>query len=569
MREGATPGFRFTAEIFRRRIESWLPLEVVSPQNAVASMHCDWSDLVQIADDEEFVREAYRRILNRECDVAGFIHHRELLRSGVPRRAILLGMLSSEEARRLGWRPDAFTLLSQRVRTIRWSLGRLTRVLPARLLTRARERYETVWLRPLRLMGAKLDYALQAAERRNAELSAKLDAYVAALRDQQASVARLLADVEQRLTGTEQRLASVESLLAGRLGGLPDVITGALRPDLGRLREMLQHLYEAQTNAHQRFSSLLDTSQEMIEAIRNVFAGQAEIENELQQIRSGQESLMVSLRDALAVAERERHHPVLVATGSLLVTSAQGFILAVPKDEWRIAAYLAFRGPLEPGVSKLFCRLVKPGMVVVDVGAHFGWYTLLAAQALQGRGKVYSFEPSPETFGLLRANVQVNGFLETGLIKLVPMAVADAVGRRVFGLCPGDSGQNSLFPEPAWPRVMVETTTLDQALAGEPSVDIVKIDAEGSEPLVLRGMRGTLARNPGVKILMEFAPQHLRRAGVEPDAFLDEVHRMGLKIYRVNQWTGDLDVPEPRCLREAFTAMLLLVPQREGGDGHG
>lgn len=267
-------------------------------------------------------------------------------------------------------------------------------------------------------------------------------------------------------------------------------------------------------------------------------------------------------RMALELAELRRHShpPVLSAGDRVLVTEVDGFIVGVPGGEWRLAAHHAFRGVLEPGTTRVFRSLVKPGMVVVDVGANIGMYTLHAARLLGGQGKVYSFEPAPLTFEILKDNVQVNGFLELGVIELNQAAVTDKAGIAKLATFSNNSGHNTLFcgaEHRQW--VEVRTVSLDQVLKALTHVDVVKIDAEGAEPLILRGMKETIARNPDIHILLEFAPEHLRRAGVEPGEFLGEISSLGFGVRRINEETGELMDTSRQDLDAVFSANLELA----------
>jgi len=100
--------------------------------------------------------------------------------------------------------------------------------------------------------------------------------------------------------------------------------------------------------------------------------------------------------------------------------------------------------------------------------------------------------------------------------------------------------------------------TLDQALRSQKRVDVVKIDAEGAEPRILRGMRRMIERNPEIVIFIEFAPVHLRRAGVEPTAFLDELASMRFSIRQVHDVTGELLPINRDQIASCFSANLSL-----------
>lgn len=258
--------------------------------------------------------------------------------------------------------------------------------------------------------------------------------------------------------------------------------------------------------------------------------------------------------------------PVISAGADVLVTEVEGLIVGVPGDEWRTAAYHAFRGAMEPGLTKYFRKRIKPGIVVVDVGANVGFYTLLAARLLQGKGRIYSFEPAPRTYKLLQDNVQVNGFLEPGMICLYRLAVTDRAGTSRFSLFDGDSGRNTLFGGGLADReIEVSTTPLDEIPGAGERVDLVKIDAGGAEPLVVRGMQRLVERNPGIRIVLEFAPALLRRAGFAPGDFLDELASFGFAVRRIHEESGEVLDATGEELTEALSVHLQLERQPRAG----
>ncbi len=142
--------------------------------------------------------------------------------------------------------------------------------------------------------------------------------------------------------------------------------------------------------------------------------------------------------------------------------------------------------------------MVKPGDVVVDVGAHIGRYTLLAARAAS---RVVAVEPDPSNFSVLRTNIRINGFSN---VVALPLALSGEPGRRQLHLAGGSNrGTSSL--EPTWQGgipaeetctpIEVDCDTLDHladSLALR-SVDWLKIDVEGHEVAVLEGGQTTLA----------------------------------------------------------------------------
>jgi FkbM family methyltransferase len=133
-------------------------------------------------------------------------------------------------------------------------------------------------------------------------------------------------------------------------------------------------------------------------------------------------------------------------------------------------------------------RLFYPARAV-DVGAHVGNHTVYFAHVL-GVSTV-SFEPNPVTFRHLAANVAANGLTE--LCTLCNLAVGAATDKARAALASAEnSGMATVELDPQGP---LEVVALDQALGGEPRIDLIKIDVEGWELDVLRGAAGILARH--------------------------------------------------------------------------
>jgi FkbM family methyltransferase len=190
-------------------------------------------------------------------------------------------------------------------------------------------------------------------------------------------------------------------------------------------------------------------------------------------------------------------------------------------------------------------------MIFADIGANIGLHTLEAARAVGPSGKVFSFEPAPETLVALRANLALNGVRHA---EVFPVAVMDRPGPVRLHLNRGNGSLNSIFPdEETSESIEVPGLPLDEALAGRDRVDVVKIDAEGAEFLILHGMTNVLARNPNIVLLLEFASEHLSRAGVNGLEYLAYLRSLGFRIRRIDEVTGDVLPVEDQQLLEAVS----------------
>jgi FkbM family methyltransferase len=152
-----------------------------------------------------------------------------------------------------------------------------------------------------------------------------------------------------------------------------------------------------------------------------------------------------------------------------------------------------FLGNFEPQKEAVLADYLGPGKVFFDVGGHIGYFSLMAATLVQPNGTVVACEPSPANAAQFKQNLEVNPDLAR-VVRLEETAVADDVGVASF-----DRGGNSyighLVADSNASGLKVNTTTLDTLAAAHGlSPDFVKIDAEGAESLIFRGMTQILTR---------------------------------------------------------------------------
>jgi FkbM family methyltransferase len=144
-------------------------------------------------------------------------------------------------------------------------------------------------------------------------------------------------------------------------------------------------------------------------------------------------------------------------------------------------------GSYEFEKQNLIAKMVTPGTVFFDVGAHVGFYTLLASSLVQRTGKVVAFEPFPMNIQYLEKHLMMNGVQNVTLFKA---AVSDHVGEAAFQ--EGPSSSMGRLNEKG--GLVVELVSLDDLfLKGlVPLPDYIKIDVEGAELSVLNGARHML-----------------------------------------------------------------------------
>jgi FkbM family methyltransferase len=201
-------------------------------------------------------------------------------------------------------------------------------------------------------------------------------------------------------------------------------------------------------------------------------------------------------------------------------------------------------GTYEPDETLLFRRIVKPGMKVVDAGAHIGYYTLLASKLVGPSGRVSSFEPTPNTFAFLRKNTIANNATNTWLEN---KALSDFSGTARLHL-DQNPGENALFGSTDdRGEIDVITIRLDDFLGiNERNLDVMKLDIEGSELKALLGSTRVLQESPNLIIFTEFSTTWLKRGGSSPEDYLKTLLNYGFHIHVIDEVSHRLPACGPQ-----------------------
>lgn len=167
-----------------------------------------------------------------------------------------------------------------------------------------------------------------------------------------------------------------------------------------------------------------------------------------------------------------------------------------------------FAGCYEQLERKFVEKFLKEGMTFLDIGAHHGFYTLIASKKVGKSGKVIAFEPSPRELSRLQLHVKINSCKN---IKIESYALSDEEGEANFYVVSGrDTGCNCLQKPnvlESFQIIKVKTTTLDNYLVKEKleKIDFIKADAEGAELSIFKGGVSLFKKVPRPVILCEIS----------------------------------------------------------------
>jgi FkbM family methyltransferase len=186
-------------------------------------------------------------------------------------------------------------------------------------------------------------------------------------------------------------------------------------------------------------------------------------------------------------------------------------------------------GGYERDVVALLRRVLRPGSVFFDVGAHIGLYSILGAKLVERHGFVHCFEPDSDLFQRLMANIRLNNVSNVAANQC---AVSSYEGSGSFhrSTVVGESGWGSLG-ENAQSGTTVNVCSLDSYCQTRGIVDVhwLKIDAEGSELEIIRGANHLL-RTARPSIIIEINGPLLNQHGLAPSSVLTALKALGYRI---------------------------------------
>ena len=186
----------------------------------------------------------------------------------------------------------------------------------------------------------------------------------------------------------------------------------------------------------------------------------------------------------------------------------------------------------EPFSTEIVNNYLKDDSTFMDVGAHYGYYSILASKAKKNV-EVISIEPVKENFQILEKNLKLNKVEKTSIYNV---ALSNKDGVKRFNVTEA-SDSAGFYNHPLTQNkksLDVKTRSLDSLIKNK-KIDFIKIDVEGHEIFVLSGMKKTIANNKKLKMLIEFNPKILKNAGFKPQDLINKIENFGFEVFLLNE----------------------------------
>jgi len=197
-----------------------------------------------------------------------------------------------------------------------------------------------------------------------------------------------------------------------------------------------------------------------------------------------------------------------------------------------IGRHIFIEGIYEEGMTRLFQTLISRGECVLDIGANIGYYSILASRLVGAKGQVIAYEANPQIAEQLRLNAIENSCKNVSIYKV---AVSDYCGNVSFFVAghenKGLSSMRDLGGE-AEQKIKLPCITIDSMLARIPKASLVKIDVEGAELLVLKGMKELISRDRP-SIVFEATETFFRQMGYGLEDVEDFFRERSYGLYEI------------------------------------
>jgi len=255
-----------------------------------------------------------------------------------------------------------------------------------------------------------------------------------------------------------------------------------------------------------------------------------------------------------------RYRPSAIANVSIKGIGKLRFALHSLADRW-ISNSIAAGTLFEPHVLNFLRTAVRPGDTFLDIGGNIGWFTVIGSRLVGADGKVLTFEPDPFNLRLLRQNLALN---DCSNVVVCPFALGAKEDTVTLYRSIDNQGDHHLAAvAEQTERISVTQRALDDVMTNHPGrISVIKIDCQGAEVTILRGMRALLRTRPLPRMVIEFWPYGLQRCGVTVEDLAAELTPLGARLWLL-YYDGTTEATTPEDLIQRAATYYATDPDRQ------
>jgi FkbM family methyltransferase len=194
--------------------------------------------------------------------------------------------------------------------------------------------------------------------------------------------------------------------------------------------------------------------------------------------------------------------------------------------------YTSFKNRQDAFEIKLLEQHLRPGDVVLDIGANIGYYALILSRLVGKKGRVHCFEPDKTNFRYLEKATLSHGNIFINNVAAGPKTETI----KIYTSKQLNVDHRTYKPEEYDKEIEIEAESMDDYISKkDPAeggrVDLIKMDIQGFEMQAIQGMQKILKKNTDIKIISEFWPYGLKKAGSSVSAYFKFLSNHGFHCY--------------------------------------
>ena len=193
--------------------------------------------------------------------------------------------------------------------------------------------------------------------------------------------------------------------------------------------------------------------------------------------------------------------------------------------------YKLFKNKQDAFEIELLKKHIKQNDIVLDIGANIGFYATILSDIVGEKGLVHCFEPDSKNFEHLKKTTA-----DFKNIKINNKAVGPKTEKlKIYTSKNLNVDHRTYKPEEYDKEIEIDAVSIDDHLAADPKVDFIKMDIQGFEIQAIQGMQTILDKNKDIKLISEFWPYGLKKAGSSVTEYFNFLQSKGFTCYLLEE----------------------------------